>query len=203
MAQTPDSASRRRFLVAAGVATVALGAPVSWYRWKSTRPSPHVPGPPEDSPYDVTVFTTLTEFVSVYFDTRFVDADVVELARRMAYAVQHDSGWREPYRRLADLLDLTSRDLGAGSFVAAGPDTRLDAIRDLMVGESANRELRIRAFFSEQAGQTLHARQATIPHLRRLYQNSGIPWRHRGYSTWPGVSGDPRAYTRAPGQGDC
>lgn len=57
-------------------------------------------------------------------------------------------------------------------------------------------KLRLLALGSEQEQFRRRMHITTIPHLRRIYLASGVPWRRRGYQSWPGIPGDPRAYTR-------
>lgn len=203
MSETNKQTSRRRFLIAAGLGAAALGLPLAATRWSSTMPQNHVAGPPDDSPFDVDVLETLISFLAAFFDTEFADVDVVDLSQRLSYAVRHDGGWREPYASLASLLDAeTARD-GAGRFADADRARQREAYRRLVEVDYGHRGLRVRTFFDSEVGIAGHARQTTIPHLLRLYRYSGVPWRRRGYSSWPGVAGDPRAYTRPLGPNQC
>ena len=203
MSDRNEPSSRRRFLIAAGLGTVAVGLPLGVTRWNSTLPQNHVPGPPDDSPFDVDVFETLIAFLAAFFDTQFADIDVVDLSQRLGYAVRQDSGWRAPYASLAALLDAETGHAGGGRFSDADRTRQSEAYRRLAEVDYGHRGLRLRAFIDSEVGEAAHARQTTIPHLLRLYRHSGVPWRRRGYASWPGVAGDARAYTRPPGPNQC
>ncbi len=66
-----------------------------------------------------------------------------------------------------------------------------------------NRKSKLLALVSEKerALRLMHA--STIPLTFRVYANSGLDWKSRGYTTWPGVPGNTFGYTNPVSLSAC
>ena len=194
--KTDAGLSRRGFLAigAAGLAAVASAA--GWQRWRSIGTLRHAPGNADAGVLDSGTRVTVAELLGTYFGAVLDEVDVADLSDRLDFAVQHDSGWIEEYRWLAGYVDTLAREAGPPSFVAAPPEVRDAVMRDAAGTELTGRRQRLEAFFRIDGRRLLRMRRSTLPQLGYLYRNSGVPWRQRGYVSWPGRPDDRLAYTR-------
>jgi len=190
--------SRRGFLVLVGSGAAVATLPVARDRWGSTRRFRHVQGPADDSVFDREVINTLVQFLAAFFGVSLDAVDRTDLEQRMAFAVRLDRAWRDEYRTLAGFTDQTAAEFGARTFVQADKVVRDRVIHAIALTRRAKLRERIRALVGSEGRDFLRMQQSTIPHLLRLYRRSVVPWRRRGYQTWPGVAGDMLAYTREP-----
>ena len=75
---------------------------------------------------------------------------------------------------------------GAVGYIDASTDVQVKVLRDLRRPLSgALSGLKLAVSKSDAALERM--RVSTSRHLIRIYRHSGVPWRHRGYATWPGV----------------
>ena len=81
-------------------------------------------------------------------------------------------------------------------FADISPEDQDRLIQSVMSEPIRGRRRQMLALVSERERQRRRFRISTLRQVRRIYQTSGVPWRRRGYDSWPGVPGDPRAYTR-------
>lgn len=197
MSPESDRKWTRRSFIALGVAGLsAVAGTAGWRRWRTIGSSRHVPGPATDGALGAATQDTVVQFLGAQFGVSLTDADVHDLAGRLDFAVRHDSGWLAEYEWLAHYLDELAQDAGQRAFVAAPEDVRDAVMREAIGIGVPGRTQRLRAFFSLHGRQRLRMRRSTLPQLRRLYRRSGVPWRQRGYTSWPGRPDDRLAYTR-------
>ena len=146
---------------------------------------------------------TVIEFTGAIFGVVLNDDDRKELVGRFSFAARRDSGWRAEYRWLTGYLDTLADDAEGTNYVALPPEAKERVMRlALAIGETS-RAQRFHAFLRPDGGKLLRMRRSTFPHLRHVYRNSGVPWRHRGYKSWPGRPGDRLAYTRPMEPATC
>ncbi len=137
----------------------------------------------------------LVTYLGVYFGRALSESDQADLTGRMTFAATRDGAWNQEYEAAAGLLDAGARAAGAPGYITAPSDIQLRVLQDLRTppgGALAN----LRLGFSERAAARERMRVSTTRHLVRLYRQSGVPWRHRGYQTWPGVPDTVTAYDR-------
>ena len=192
--------SRRRFLaiVVTGLVVTGFGASLPSIRQRFVQlfSARHVPGPESDDLLESELSNTLVSFIGVLFGQDLTLQDRHELSGLVSFAASADSGWVPEYRWLVSQIDSMAKEAGAESFSSATPELRDSVMQNIMSRPTGSFTLRLLAIAS---GQRLLRRRmsiTTIPHLRRIYLASGVPWRRRGYQSWPGVPGDPRVYTR-------
>lgn len=140
---------------------------------------------------------TIAELTGALFGHALSEQDHTEIVDRLRYAVTMDPTWQARYAFLAAFVDATARSAGAPSFARAQADQREEIVTRVMTIEPSSTALRLLARGSEHHAQQQHLRSRTVPHLARLYRTSGVPWRVRGYASWPGVPSDPTEYTRS------
>ena len=195
--------SRRSFILLAAAGGTTVGAAGAWRRWDSIETLRHGDGPVTDAKIDNLAIATVAEFAGAMFGVSLSDADRRDLTRRIEFAVTNDAGWADEYAWLAAFVNEAAADFDAPSFVDADADVQ-DAIMRLAVDrESDSRTQRINAFFRIEGRVLMRMKRSTIPHLTHVYRNSGVPWRHRGYTSWPGMPNDMLAYTGPAGPGSC
>ena len=114
---------------------------------------------------------------------------------RLDYATKADSGWRDEYAWLSDYITYFAAQMGAPSFLKTSAEQRDKIVMAVMHRKSA-RESRMLALVSEHERGRRRMISSTIPHLVWVYNHSGVPWRYRGYKSWPGVPGDTFEYTK-------
>lgn len=195
--------SRRGFLGWAGAGASLVGALGAWNRWRDIARLNHESHKPGASVVDNEVTSTLVHFLGSTFGVALSEADQGELQERLHYAADHDGAWSEEYSWLAAFVDSEARESGAASFVNADIDLREETVRRVFANDVDRRTQKMRAFFQIDGRKLLRMRKSTIPHLVRLYRMSGVPWRHRGYTSWPGVPDDMLAYSRKLETGQC
>jgi len=188
--------TRRAILGAAIGGLSAIGAYGALRRWRTIGVLRHENAGPADGRLDPHVAKTVTRFLGAMFGVDLTAVDEAELQGRLDYAVSHDVAWRGEYQFLAGYLDAESRDAGMASFTDASAVQRDAVMRLAVAADLDGRTQRIRAFFRHDGREILRMRRSTIPHLQRLYRYSGVPWRQRGYRSWPGVARNRLAYTR-------
>ena len=192
--------SRRRFLaiVVTGLVVTGFGASLPSIRQRFVQlfSARHVPGPESDDLLESGLSNTLVSFIGVLFGQDLTLQDRHELSGLVSFAASADSGWVPEYRWLVSHIDNMAKEAGAESFSSAKPELRESIMQNIMSRPTSSITLRLLETASGQRRLRKRMRVATIPHLRRIYLASGIPWRRRGYQSWPGVPGDPRVYTQ-------
>ena len=192
--------SRRSFLaiVVTGLVVTGLGASLPSIRQRFVQlfSARHIPGPESDDLLESKLTNTLVSFIGALFGQDLTLQDRHELSEIVSFAASADSGWVPEYRWLVSHIGNMAKEAGAESFSSATPELRDSIVQHIMSRQTSSFTLRL---FAIASGQELHRKRmsiTTIPHLRRIYLASGVPWRRRGYQSWPGVPGDPRVYTR-------
>lgn len=192
--------SRRKFLAigAASLLVTGFGASLPSIRRYRARvlAARHVPGPESDKPLETQLTNTLVSFIGALFGQDLTQQDRDDLSELVSFAASADNGWVPEYRWLAAYIDKMAKEVGAESFLSATPELRESIMQNVLSRPIKGFRLQLLAMGSEQEWLRRRMRITTIPHLRRIYLASGVPWRRRGYQSWPGVPGDPRAYTR-------
>jgi hypothetical protein len=193
--------NRRRFLISAGAVVVTAAAGLAALpeaiRWKrAALRTRHVAGSASASPFDNHKLSTLCVFLGALFGRELDETDRKELTGRLEFAVQHDSGWREEYDWLASHLDRMSRQAGYTSFVDADAPAREGIVAEIMGYSASSRRARLLALVSEDERRLRRMRRSTLNQLTWLYRHSGVPWRARGYTSWPGTPGSLYEYTK-------
>jgi hypothetical protein len=190
--------SRRGFLLFAAAGVTGSAAFLANRRWRSTHGVRHQAANAAGNRLDQSVNDTLVAFLAVFFGVNFDEVDRVDISQRLLFAVERNDGWHADYKNLANFLDAAAEDQGAESFVTGDAEQQLLVVDSLVWSKKARIRNRIRAMISDSGIEFLRMQRSTLPHLFRLYRHSGVPWRHRGYDTWPGAAGEMLAYTRAP-----
>ena len=192
--------SRRKFLAigATGLLVTGFGLSLPSIRKHLTQAvsARHIQGDESDIPLDSTLSNTLVSFIGAMFGEVFSQQDYHELGGLVSFAASADSGWETEYRWLSSHADSMAKRAGAESFLSATPDLRESVMLNIMSQSEGSFRLKLLAMTSERERLRRRMKITTIPHLRRIYLASGVPWRLRGYQSWPGVPGDPREYTR-------
>lgn len=203
MGMSEDKYSRRQVLLlaAGGLATVA--GVTGYRRWTGLAGVTHGRGGADDSPIDQAMLNTLVDFLGAFFGIALSSLDRTELQQRLALSMRIDSNWRVDYPQLVDFADNTAQHYQHASFSAANEVQRQKIVATMLERDSTRRQQRIQAFFSINGKARLRLQRATVPQLAKLYRSSGVPWRRRGYTSWPGVGGDTFAYSSAPAKTGC
>ncbi len=188
--------TRRAFLLLGAAGAAAISTAASWHRWRNIGALRHEPGTASKEDPDEHVLQTVTEFTAAIFGVALSDDDRKELRGRFSYAARKDSGWRNEYRWLAAYLDSLADDAESARFVDVPAGQKEQIMRLALAIDESSRAQRLHAFLRADGRKLLRMRRSTFPHLAYVYQNSGVPWRHRGYKSWPGRPGDRLAYTR-------
>jgi hypothetical protein len=188
--------SRRAFLLLGAGGVSALAGVAGWSRWRSIGTLGHVQAQPSSLPLDAAITTSISHLLGTVFGIPLSEADHADLQGRLVYATEHDGAWGDEYRWLVEFVDDIASDSGAASFVSASADSREKIVRIALADDVEWRTQKIQAFVRADGRKLLRMRKSTIPHLLRLYQYSSVPWRHRGYTSWPGMADDRLAYTR-------
>lgn len=196
--------SRRRFLIGVIIGLVALlAAPYGprVRRWYRRRVHPlHVFRSPDGAASSAHVLETVAAFCAALHGHENSRDDREELTGRLRYAEARDAGWADEYRSLTAHLDqLALRSEGRASFLEGDADSRERILGRIMRPPLWSSGAKCRALWSPAERSRRLARLSTIEHLGRLYRNSPVPWRVRGYTTSPGRPGDPLAYTMQGG----
>jgi hypothetical protein len=139
---------------------------------------------------------TLVSFIGAMFGVELSKYDQYELSGLLSFAASADDGWESEYRWLSPYIDNMAKQAGAESFSSATSELRDSIMLDIMSWPVGSFRSKLLAMTTEQGLLRRRMQITTIPHLRRTYLASGVPWRKRGYQSWPGVPGDPRAYSR-------
>lgn len=156
----------------------------------------HASGPPNASDFDRGILRTITLFIGALVGRQLSSDDIDELIGRLDFAVKHDSGWRIEYAWFARYLEEIVRGAGTPDLGSA-PMGKRDLIveRVMAVSPWSTRSIALGLVSSTERNRRRMI-FSTVPHLIALYARSGVPFRMRGYTSWPGVPGDPREYTR-------
>jgi hypothetical protein len=195
--------TRRRFLVLAATGLAAVSTAAAWKRWRGIGSLRHETGIASKNAPDEHVLKTVMEFTGAIFGVVLSDHDRRDLFDRFSFAARHDSGWRAEYRWLTDYLDTLADDAEGTSYADLPPEAKERIMRNALAIGETSRAQRFHAFLRPGGRKLLRMRRSTFPHLRRVYRNSGVPWRHRGYRSWPGRPGDRLAYTRPVEKATC
>jgi len=188
--------SRRAFIGAGVVGVGAVGATGAIYRWRTVGRLPHQQGVPGLAPVDHASIATIVSFLGAYHGIELSAVDTRDLSERLIFAAENDGAWGLEFYWMADLLDEISAGLESRPFADASLAARVRVIKVAVSADESWRSQRIRAFLHPEGSELLRMRKVTLPFLLRLYRYSGVPWRQRGYSSWPGVPDDRLAYTR-------
>ena len=195
--------TRRRVLAVAGAGL--FGA--TWFAGSRRRDYVasirHTSGNADDSPFDLAILNTVVDFVATYFGISVSSVDRAELLRRLTVSTTADSNWRVDYRQLANIADSLARQRRQDSFSAANQTARYKILAEMLPRKRNRRNRRLRVFLALEGEELIRMQRSTIPHLARLYRSSGVPWRRRGYTSWPGVGGETFAYTNKPAMRGC
>ena len=193
--------TRRRFLallalVAGGTAAVAL---VPWRRLggrgrallsHALRPAldPTVP----TGRLAEAELATLASFAEVLVAGEALTAEALHPVRTaLEEAAAERPGFRALCAETCRLLDA----LAPGGFAAAPVATRVRLVAAARLGEFPVGRVELLRWWQRDA----HAvRDLLVPDLVGAYYDSPAGWGEVGYRAWPGVCGDPRAYTRPP-----
>ena len=191
----------RRQFIALGVAALmlgGLGASVPKLRRYRTQmlKARHQIGPRNEAPIDPSLMRTLVAFMGALYGVVLGEADREELTQRVEFSAIEDSGWRPEFAWLVAYLDDQADALVGKRFAEISPEEQDRLIQSMMSEPIRGRRRQMLALVSERERQRRRFRISTLRQVRRIYQTSGVPWRRRGYNSWPGVPGDPRAYTR-------
>jgi hypothetical protein len=195
--------SRRRFLLICAGGFSAVGGLAAWQRWNALGQVRDIPVSESSAPADSRTIETVAHFAGAMFGVLLSADDLADLRARLTFAADSTGRWAEEYAWLAKHVDGAARDIDARSFIDAEPAARDTVMRAAIARDLDRRTQKIRAFFHAEGQAVLRMRRSTVPHLAWLYQNSSVPWRHRGYTSWPGVPDDRLAYTRPGGKGRC
>jgi hypothetical protein len=130
-------------------------------------------------------------------------ADRSELEQRLNLSTRLDGNWHNDYRELANIINDLAQTHEQKSFSAAKNTKRHEIIKQMISVRRSQRSWRLRAFFALDSPEFIKTQRSTIPHLLRLYRLSGVPWRQRGYTSWPGVGGETFAYMREMASPGC
>jgi hypothetical protein len=155
----------------------------------------HVKGKPDSSPYDSHILQTVALFTGALFGHRLRQNNLSELIDRLDFAVNEDDGWRGEFSFLAQHVNNLATQAGASDFSNSSDIQSEKIITDIMKPVSP-RESRVMALISEDERNRRRMRSSTIPNLVWIYTNSGVPWKIRGYTTWPGIPKDTFGYTQ-------
>lgn len=193
--------SRRRFLLGLSgslviVSSFSVPMILEWKRtalktWRSTEKPLS-----KNALIDKTTLNTVAIFLGSYFGLDITVEDRSELVERMEYSARANSIYLAEYKMLQHYLDDMASKNNAGLFTAASVDIKEKIIGEFLEKNINAKSSKIRALFSQAERNHRMLRASTLPHINKLYRHSGVPWRHRGYSSWPGVPGDPYDYTR-------
>jgi hypothetical protein len=194
--------NRRKFLLtgtAAGV--VVLGGLGFAFRRARRIELNHRSVPGFAGHLDEALVETLVSLLAAWFGVRIAGVDRRDLQGRLDFAVNEDGGWLEEYVWLSQFLDRQAREANVESFKAASAAIQVRIIR-LVTASDPVPGVRFRRLLSTDYRGLVRARRSTLRHLREVYLHSGVPWRRRGYDSWPGIPGDLYAYTK-PHTGIC
>ena len=195
--------SRRQVLVATGGGIAGIAGVAGYRRWNRLASATHTQGATDDSPFDQVILDTIVDFLATFFGITVSPADRAELVQRLTLSRRADSNWRVEYQQLADIADRLALHRRQASFSAAPGAVRSEIVAEMLLPEETRRRRRIRAFFTMDGENFIRLQRSTVPHLARVYRTSGVPWRRRGYTSWPGVAGDTFAYARKPAMTEC
>ena len=198
--------TRRRFLFVAGLGVSAVGLNYAADRWRKSanKRIRHVVGKEDFSDFDTAILEKIILFFVVLFGTPLNDEDQSELLHRLTISTHFDKNWREDYREFLKYLDKLAKSKKSGTFPNAPIKVQTEIVSFVMTKPRYwSKRRRVRAFFGYEDKILRKIKVSTVPHLIRLYTMSGVPWRHRGYQSWPGVAGDTFSYTRAITKSSC
>lgn len=195
----PSKLSRRKFLlISGGAASLFVVGGYLFTRLnifgKNDDNGFHVTGGKDSSPFDQGVSESVALFLTTAYGRNVPITDLQELEQRLDFAAKEDSGWRDEYNWLSVELDNIVAKLKFNDFNKLEYAKRIDVVADLFSNSPRTKRSRILALFSSHERQRLRFWKSTIPHLSRLYMHSGMPWKARGYSSWPGIAGNSSDY---------
>lgn len=157
----------------------------------------------DETPLDAHVLSTTVAFTGALYGVVLTDTDRVELEDRIQFCATEDSGWGTEFAWLTGFVDQLARKEGASRFVDANPAERDRLVQSIMGESIQDRRHRLLALVSGHERDRRRFSVSTVSQLQRVYLTTGAPWRRRGYQSWPGIPGDPWAYTRAERQYAC
>lgn len=131
--------------------------------------------------------------------------DESEIVWRLDYLAKEDREWRPLFQWLVQRIEALNEDSATTRFNAL-PEAKQQLIFDDILNRQSSvmgRKGELLALISDEWVQERAFFRFTLNKLNAIYVHSGVPWRRRGYTSWPGIPGDPRNYTIAGPQRQC
>lgn len=155
----------------------------------------------DPSELDPSVSADIVALIGVLSGLVLTSQDQSELTARLQLLASSNTFWRQQLHELADFLD---RKLGSPIREITTPTPNLRQVIDELLRSPADSRLaKIKALVDRDAANMRVFQRWTMPGLVRLYANSGVVWRARLYTNYPGIPGDPREYTKAGKRLEC
>lgn len=204
----PLAFTRRKFL---GLLTIgSIAVTFTWWsyprvrHYKDTRIQVHhIKSNSVSDAINESAIETTVHFTGSLFGIQLTSEQKEELITRLTFAAKSDSGWHDEYIWLAKHVDDLAEKSGNAGFSAADFNQRLAITDQVMTYSPSSRRSKLWSLFSDKERYRRRMRITTIEHLESVYINSGAPWMARGYTTWPGVPGNPRWYTQPGPEKQC
>lgn len=156
----------------------------------------HIKGPPENTSFDADVLKTVAFFTNALVGSDVTPENLRELMNRLDFAIKHDSGWKTEYLWLADHANKVAHKMGSKDLASSTLNQRDRIIKQIMDNSTHTLYSRVFGIIPSEERERRRMFYSTVPHLIWIYKHSGVPFRLRGYTSWPGVPGDPLEYTR-------
>lgn len=181
---------------AAGIIGVSQVRPIAQRAYRE-RAYPRMPDAyADDSAFDEEILDGAVQFMSIIAGHEFSKVDTFEIRGRLQMLVTGNAAWRPLLTWLHGYLNRLCEDRNSTGFNSATREAKLEAVDVLMERPMDSRISKAFALVSTDESLRRLAIRRTVPRLFRLYRTSGVPWRRRGYASWPGVPGDVTEYTR-------
>jgi len=198
------SISRRKFLLIGSVFSIGAIAAIfglpNFSKYKKSKLFPyHI----KESGTDLLPTYELLEIISIFTGSlhghELTNIDKNEFFDILAFLIMNDKAWTSEYTWLSNHINILSTKIQNSDFQSLSTENKYNLVNIIMFYSIRSKKSRLLALFTQSERFKRRMRASTIPHLMKLYRSSGIPWRNRGYSTWPGVPGDQSEYIR-PGK---
>lgn len=157
----------------------------------------------DESAFNQEVLEGAVKFVSIIAGHEFSNVDVSELRSRLQLLVTGNAAWRPLLTWLHGFLNRNCKDRCRTEFNAAPREAQIETVELLRERPLDSPQSKVLAVLSTDESLRRLAIRKTVPKLFRLYRTSGVPWRRRGYASWPGVPGDVTEYTRPGSDRTC
>ncbi|MCP5180174.1 MAG: hypothetical protein H6994_09850 [Pseudomonadales bacterium] len=187
-------------------AGLLVGGTKTLLSWRRQRTYPDIlKGTPDPSDFSHDVLRDVAWFTAALFGISPNQNDEDELIWRLDYLVKDDNAWRPRLTWLASYLQSQGDYPAVGQFNTLKDGRREDIAVDVVARESyvMGRRNGLLSLVSDNAMEERIFFRATYRQLGRIYIHSGVQWRRRGYSSWPGIPGDPREYTHPGSERSC